>query len=221
MSNPETNPSNHPEHLDRPPIKRLYSDMAQVDNYVDLLISFGRYIEEEYPDEAISGNSFVTELIKQGNFPTSDEYATDRDAAYGKLQVIIYDYLIPLYETTHSQDELQKWVPEAISYAVAGNHEPEICAQSIGSDETMCIIGTCPLRHMRIDIQNQISSIDQDAKTGYFSVNHFLTLQQNISRRIEALEACKVITPIDSTKLWQRLILNCSRATNYTKAVEK
>lgn len=209
MNNPE-----RPPHATSP-MRLLHRELLKARVYADILIAFEKYLEKEYPEEDLPPNNFVSQLVADGRLPTAEEYEADEQTAFARMQIAIYDYLIPLYEETHSQADSDYTIIRTIPGVFVGRHDREECRQpdQTGSN---CEFGLCPVRHMHDSIMAEIEAVAQDAQSGLFSTGYFLKRQRDLTRRLEALESSRIISPQESNDLWQRLVYECSLATNPT-----
>jgi hypothetical protein len=129
-------------------VRRLRSALNVPDrDYIDSRLAVQEFIEAEFAVDAAYSDSYIARLENERILPADGAFDTDADRALEWYRQGVYSYWIPLYRETHTSDEFQAWLPDALEvvFPANGRHSRTICDLGVRDPEELPLYGlACP-----------------------------------------------------------------------------
>lgn len=196
MSNPESREF----YTERPPLLKLEADLTWVESYSSLTMSFHEYLANELEMSGKEAGHFISMAIMDKKLPDESLYDADRQSAHNLLRIQFYRSVIPLYESTHSSEELDEWLPGAMRLAVnpdSDEHTPATCFKPSATEE-VCARGICSLKAIECDVVASLQYPDFSELEYAIDPNK---QAKDTLRRLDSAVQYGIIGHADSTRL--------------------
>jgi len=180
--------SNYEEYgspLEDTPLLKFEADLNWVDNYGDMMISFHDYLVRELEmSDAFAANIIASEHA-MGVFPSEAVYDRSWEAAHDQLRMVFYKVAMPLYESMHTREELDIWMPLAMRTVVNPDesaHKPSDCLRQNDSIRDECPEGHCPLKLVERTVVSALTNAD------FSELDYFVDPKKQVEDRLRRLD---------------------------------
>jgi hypothetical protein len=129
-------------------VRRLRGALSLPDrDYIDSRLAVQEFIEAEFAVDAAYSDSYIARLENERVLPVDSTFDSDADRALEWHRQGMYSYWIPLYRETHTSDEFQAWLPDALEivFPANGHHSRMVCDPGVRDPEELPLYGlSCP-----------------------------------------------------------------------------